>query len=246
MIQSKTNLNDLRIVSDEGEHELIEQRDYGYRSQFLDVHFKNIKDELIKFIRESEHILGCIAWLTDPEILDALSTISCSLFVQKEDFLRPDVGARSNFKDELRRAYGRLTNRHLIRYNAPGHFLHRMSVCGDPDIDPVRVVGNHNRAKHSAFPRMHNKFLVACQFDAKRSACPEITGYPEGLFTPYAVWTGSFNFTKNAGMSFENAVVIRDLKIAEHYANEWSQIGAFSEPLDWGSEWCAPEWRIGT
>lgn len=65
-------------------------------------------------------------------------------------------------------------------------------------------------------------------------------------YKPYAVWTGSFNFSDNGTKSFENAVVIEDVAIAEAYLEEWGQIAALSEPLDWSSEWMAPEWRIGT
>jgi len=236
---SKINLNDMTICSDDGGFSDKPQKDYGYRSDLVDVHFKNIKRELIRFITNAEHILGCVAWLTDPDILDALSSVSCSIFVQKEDFLRPDVGSDTGFKKGLRAAYARLSNKHLVRFMAPG-VLSGMSYCGDPEIDAVRVVGNHNRSKHPAFPRMHNKFLVACRIEAGQ----KFNG--ESALKAYAAWTGSFNFTKNAGMSFENAVVLRNPEIAAQFANEWSQIGAFSEPLNWNSDWCAPEWRIGS
>jgi len=60
------------------------------------------------------------------------------------------------------------------------------------------------------------------------------------------VWTGSYNISKTAAKSLENVVIIHDKMVAEMYFNEWSQITALSEPLDWESEWCDPEWRIGT
>lgn len=63
---------------------------------------------------------------------------------------------------------------------------------------------------------------------------------------PYAVWTGSFNFTKNATQSLENAVVIRDRRIATAFLNEWAQITCLSERLDWSRSYVCPEWRIGT
>jgi phosphatidylserine/phosphatidylglycerophosphate/cardiolipin synthase-like enzyme len=65
-------------------------------------------------------------------------------------------------------------------------------------------------------------------------------------FVPYEVWTGSFNFTKNATYSFENAIVSRDRNLVAAYFSEFSQLAALSEPLDWEVEWVAPEWRIGT
>ena len=67
-----------------------------------------------------------------------------------------------------------------------------------------------------------------------------------GVSDTACVWTGSYNISQTAAKSLENAVVIRDQVIAQAYFNEWSQIMALSEPLDWESEWVAPEWRIGT
>ncbi len=61
---------------------------------------------------------------------------------------------------------------------------------------------------------------------------------------PYAVWTGSFNFTHNASRSFENAVYIEDEKIAQAYVDEYVQLLALSESLDWESECAEPDMRI--
>jgi hypothetical protein len=81
------------------------------------------------------------------------------------------------------------------------NILSSVSVSCDPSIDAVRCVGNHNKDKKPAFPRMHNKFLVF----AKKGR------------GPYAVWTGSFNLTRNAGLSLENALYITQPKIINAY-----------------------------
>lgn len=47
-------------------------------------------------------------------------------------------------------------------------------------------------------------------------------------------------------MSLENALYITEPAIVEAYFNEYQQIAALSEPLNWGSDWCAPEWRLGS
>jgi hypothetical protein len=69
-------------------------------------------------------------------------------------------------------------------------------------------------------------------------------------YNPIAVWTGSFNFTKNAGNSFENAIYFSDKsgnnEIINSYLNEHHQIFCLSESLDWKNDWCEPEFRIGT
>jgi len=87
---------------------------------------------------------------------------------------------------------------------------------------------------------MHNKFLVF----RKASGVDAESGRPQ--LDPYAVWTGSFNFTRNATASLENALVLTDPAIVRACYQEWEQILALSELLDWESDWIEPEWRIGS
>ena len=54
---------------------------------------------------------------------------------------------------------------------------------------------------------------------------------------PQFVWTGSFNASKAATNSFENAVIIRSETVALAYHREFSMLFMLSEPLDWTSEW---------
>lgn len=98
-----------------------------------------------------------------------------------------------------------------------------------------------NTAKDPAFPRMHNKFVIFCEVIEGKE---DYQWYP--IVKPYAVWTGSFNVTKNATASFENALYITEPTIVNAYYQEWAQITALSESLNWFSDWCEPEWRIGT
>jgi phosphatidylserine/phosphatidylglycerophosphate/cardiolipin synthase-like enzyme len=205
----------------------------------VSVYFRDIENKLLSHIAEADAVFGAVAWLTSDSILDALSKLSdVSIVVQKEDFLRPDIGASNNWKQGLRTKYSKLKCG-LTRYSFP-NILSSMSVASDPSIDPIRCVGNHNREKKPAFPRMHNKFLV---FTKVLQSDDE---YGPEKIEPYAVWTGSFNFTKNATKSLENALFITDRVIVEAFFNEYGQIAAMSEPLDWTSDWAEPEWRIGT
>lgn len=86
---------------------------------------------------------------------------------------------------------------------------------------------------------MHHKFIVLCR---------EVESEPHTYmnYNPYEVWTGSFNFTKNAGSSFENAIVLKDVHLVKAFFSEFAQIAALSEPLDWESEWVQPQWRLGS
>jgi len=208
----------------------------------LEVHFRHLEAKLIHMIKEADLIVGCVAWLTSTPILNALAGVpsGVSIVVQKEDFLRPDIDSRGGWAARLRQRYEALIPTYE-RYGM-GNLVGQLSVSGDASIQPVRCMGNYNTDKSPAWPRMHNKFLVFCQTSEPNP--DDEMGYP--AINPYAVWSGSFNLTKNANLSLENAIVIRNRAIVEAYYNEWQQVLALSEPLDWTAEWCAPEWRIGT
>jgi hypothetical protein len=219
---------------------------------WCEVFFRDIEHELIQKIRESDVVFGAVAWLTNLDILAELAKKSVVIVVQKEDFLRPDKATWA----QLHAAYGRLHNR-WDRYDIPG-MVSNLSSCSDPSLDAIRCVGNHNRTKKPAFPRMHNKFVifgkrykfwehVADAGDAPD--CDDWCRCGDCLchdFELTGVWTGSFNFTQNSTRSLENAVYIHDKEISQAYFDEWSQIFALSEPLNWEEDWCCPEYRIGT
>jgi phosphatidylserine/phosphatidylglycerophosphate/cardiolipin synthase-like enzyme len=193
--------------------------------------------------------MGAVAWLTDENMINALATPKngCAIVVQKEDFLRPDLGSsRGSWAQVLRGRYDRLRPP-PARYELPG-IAAGLNLCGDPSFGAIRCVGNRNSDKSPAFPRMHNKFLVfATRVPHARSSPEKVyIGDYDASYLPYAVWTGSFNLTHNATQSLENAVILRNEEIASAYANEWAQIFALSEPLDWENEWITPEYRVGT
>jgi len=205
----------------------------------ISVYFRDIERKLLKYIGSADAVFGAVAWLTNDAILDALAQLSnVSIIVQKEDFLRPDIEASKNWKNDLRKKYAGLRC-NLLRYSFK-NILSSMSLGGDPSIDAVRCVGNHNRDKKPAFPRMHNKFIIFAK------VLPSSEEYDLETIQPYAVWTGSFNFTKNATDSLENALYITEPSIVNAFFDEYGQIAAMSEPLDWTSDWTEPEWRIGT
>lgn len=227
------NLNDLGVPMD---HETEPQADHGMSAVAkIDVVFRNHRSRLLDEIARCDVVLGCVAWLTDSVVLGALASRQhVSIVVQKEDFLRPDL--RQAWGQHLRRLYGALPSP-LLRYALPGG-VSGLNYAGDPKIAPVRCVGNHNRDKQPAWPRMHNKFLVFCD-QGKDS-------YGDTAVVPRRVWTGSYNISLNAAASWENAVLIESAEVADAYAREFAQILTFSEPLDWTSDWVAPEYRIGS
>jgi hypothetical protein len=234
------NLNELLIPDADGNDQKL--NDFSVQSDNLSIYFRNLEDNLVNHIKSADIILGAVAWLTSYPVLDALAQDNKDVVfvIQKEDFLRPDMGQFKDFKKTLKKKYGKLKNT-LTRYDFTDTILPNMSFSSDPSIDPVSCVGNINNAKVAAFPRMHNKFLIF----AKRNNNSELT-HDEKSIIPYAVWTGSYNITKNASMSFENALYITDSKIVNAFYKEFAQIIALSESLDWFKDWVEPQWRIGT
>ena len=190
-----------------------------------------------------------MAWLTDAEILKALaSKKSVCIIVQKEDFQRPDIDVnlkevdwKKKWKIELRQSYDKLKC-NLEREDFDQNILSFISTHSiDTTLEAVRCVGNKNR-----HPLMHNKFLVFASYKNYNRPVSGYYDYGKIKIKPYAVWTGSFNFTKNSQNSLENALLIKDPLVVHAYYKEFGQIYAMSEPLDWTVDWVKPKWRIGS
>ncbi|MFW3413125.1 hypothetical protein ACN9J3_10370 [Aliarcobacter butzleri] len=233
------NLNNFQLDNDGNFSDSFIDNSVSSTSTGITVYFRDIEQKLLEHISKADAVFGAVAWLTSYSILDALAKKdNVSIVVQKEDFLRPDLDSRNDFKTTLRQKYNALKC-NLERYSFK-NILSQVSVCSDPSIEPIRCVGNHNKDKKPAFPRMHNKFLIFAKVE------PSTDGSSHETITPYGIWTGSFNLTKNATASLENALYITEKDIIDAYFKEYGQIAAMSEELDWSSEWVAPEWRIGT
>ena len=245
------NLNEAKSKHDDCRED-CSYKDNSIVSGNVKVLFRNLKENLCREIMKSHVVVGSVAWLTEPMILKTLSKKTVSIIVQKEDFLRPD-----SIKVNLKKLYGNLNCEKINRYYMP-NMIGKLSLGSDPSMQPVRCAGIHNsQHQKTSIPRVHNKFVVFCEMKKNIQASQyeagdeEIEGDPFEYFPPieikpYAVWTGSFNFTNNATNSLENAVVIYDENIAKAYFQEYGQIYAISEPLDWTAAWVEPEYRIGT
>ena len=236
-----------------------EQRDNGRVSGQVEAIFRDHRGRLVRLFQEAQEAglvcVGAVAWLTDPTILDAMATLPTSVLVQKEDFLRPDLVASNDggrWKKHLRAQYDAVgrSNRHsdlFIRQNCPDP-LGALTLLGDQDIAGVRCVGfpNNRGAAGVRQPLMHNKFLVFVELRDFSENQDDENGQPEPLWEPRMVWTGSCNLTRQSHRSRENTVIIRDPAIASAYLHEWADLMSLSEPLDWDSQWVAPQWHEGS
>jgi hypothetical protein len=243
-IAAMENLNSRRVSNE------LDNHDYTppdvVQSENITVYFRDLESHLVEKINQYPVVVGCVAWLTNDSILDALATRErVSIVIQKEDFLRPDSGEWSGKK--LRKKYGQLPPGVTLGQGEDwGILLNRLSYGSPCDAPPVNWMGNFNWDQSPSFPRMHNKFMVFCDIEVEVEDGEEM----RDCFTPKAVWTGSFNMTHNATLSMENAVFITDNVIANSYYYQWQYILSLSEKIDneyWHREWWFPDIpRIGS
>ena len=250
------DLNKLNPVGFVLEHLL----DFPHR-QITDtqVFFRNLEERLCQQIEAADAVVGCVAWLSSFPVLEALGRKQAvSIVVQKEDFLRRDSDDHTAHKLKLRAAYESIRPG-FIRDDVSFYRTSLPEIGRDAEqgIAAIRCMGVKGRGDR-VHPRMHHKFLVML-----RKADLHVE---KGVFCPYAVWTGSFNPTFTGTRSLENAVLITsdwsktleaeekgwehirtwcDTDIPHAYFQEWAQVLAHSEPLDWTSEQVEPEWEWG-
>ena len=248
MIDNPKSLRSLQIRynSRTGIEGLKKQSDYSQSDTDtnVDVFFDDLPNRLIGEINQADAVVGCVAWLTHPEILDALSKIECvSIVVQKMKNFAPDHATPEEISwvNRLRSRYNKLKPMSAFSLEE----TRWLGFDEGKELDGIRCLGdlvNRPGDKYNN-PKMHHKFLVLCKGEVGRAQISH--GVYGSDFEPYAVWTGSFNFTRNAGFSLENAVLIRGVDIAYRYLGEWAQLLALSEPLDWTAAHADPDLRYG-
>lgn len=224
------NLNLVLVPDEDGD--LSPQRDFSVNNVTADVSifFKDIEAELLLFIEKYDYIVGCVAWLSNDVILKALADkLGVCIIVQKEDFIRSDYGQRSERKKKgIFQLYS-----NLPCFDAEDDLFPEGSMKFAARLDAVLCVGMKNVDHKPSFPRCHHKFIVGCTRASEYS----------GVLCPQEVWTGSFNFSRAATLSFENAVRIHDKECAAAYFQEFCQIASLAEPLDWADDKLNPYWR---
>jgi hypothetical protein len=169
-------------------------------------YFTDILPALIAHIQDSARVYGCIAWLTERNVLNALEKVPCNIIVQQEDWSLP-------IRQSCLPQYQKLTP---VPYTYYQQFKPTLRCVRENYTEKaVRSIGAPEAANTTtALPRMHHKFLI---MEKNNGAV--------------GVWTGSFNFTKNATNSLENAVFITDENIVRQYREEFIQLFCLSGEL---------------
>jgi hypothetical protein len=212
----------LNLVQKTCANQKIAQIDNSVTHGDISIYFRNQLDKLVDYIKEADAVVGCIAWLASDKIITALQQVKhgVNIVVQKESWIKPHAP-----KDE------KLTPYEKYQLMQPYCPVDMKDVSDEIKKSAVRCCGVHGSWKGENIPRMHNKFLV---FGEIR----------EGLFEPYAVWTGSTNMSHNSENSLENAIYIKNSDVARAYEKEWREILAISEGLDWKTDDCVPDIRF--
>ena len=165
----------------------------------VSVHFRDLESNIIRYIKNADIVVGCVAWLTSFPILNSLKEkVAVSIVVQKEEFLRPDYGEKKDCSNKrLYKAYNSLPR--LYRTNkATSEAIVLRTNTMDSEAEPIsaiRCVGFARRKNQFSLPLMHHKFLVFCRYKGIYEEYEDYTGkYPScnlfgnyGKIKPYAV-----------------------------------------------------------
>ena len=171
------------------------------------------------------------------------------IIVQEEDFLRPDTsftGNKEEWRDQIKLLYDALAGDAATEGM---NFKLGISYSGSWDTG-IRRCGWQNKNKESAFPRMHNKFLLCFDqcYGVDEDGAYIIPEYGNKIGKDGCVITGSYNYTENSNNSLENIVCIKNEEVLNAYVEEFKQITVMSMPLNWNTEWTPNnnELRYGT
>lgn len=115
------------------------ERTQRYERGCVSVYFDQFATHLIHWIRQSTMVRGCIAWITEPNVLDAMTEVKggVQLIVQKETFLQ-----------KAKDAYGESL---LKRYQS-------LPAPGKHETNSMWTLGSASNRKQKA--RLHSKFFV--------------------------------------------------------------------------------------
>ena len=227
----------------------------------FEVVLRNLKGRFVDLLDEARRdglvCTGVFYRLTEPEVLESLATLPTSIVVQKDGCWRAagDSMSQPGWKHLLRSDYDDIAG------SGEQHPLFQRQHCPSPlgdvgllegqTISGIRCFGLANDSgadEKSPVPILHHKFVIFSELtDAGEPEPGDVTD-PSGNVTwrPRILWTGSYNPTRLASRSLENAVIIRRKDVAVQFLLAWAKIMAISEPLDWTDPGLNPQWNDRT
>lgn len=203
-------------------------------------YFEKLEEHLIGYIEKSSYVVGCVAWLTNQNIIEALENIKgAKIIINKEEYLNPKMEKGQQFFYRCLRG----------RYNDIPDMFESICKCCSKNMlqcqNFCKIFGNinteyistniqsetdtHNKGNKKGailtcgivnnHSKMHHKFLIFFNDD----------------IIPTGLWTGSYNLSKTSNFSLENALYITDIDVIREYIKEFLAIYPFSESYNWTS-----------
>lgn len=213
-----TNFN-LNVVRAENCH-------YRLLNNKVQPFFDNLEQHLVGYIEKSSYVIGCVAWLTNRNIIETLENIAGSkIIINKEEYLSSKMLSGKKYYYKCLRG----------RYDdIPDMFGTNCLCCSkamtDCDNFKKKIGGDIGRTRKNEgailtcgivnnFSKMHHKFLI----------------FIDDKLNPTGLWTGSYNLSNTSNFSLENALYITDADTINEYIKEFMAIYVYSEPYNWES-----------
>lgn len=189
-------------------------------------YFENLEQHLIKYIENATYIIGCSAWLTNRNIIEALSsTKGVKLIINKEEYLNSDmeIGKKFHYKC-LRGKYNEIpdlfdtkcSHCNKLIYGCQ-NFIDQIGNFADTNTNTDKKGAILTCGIVNSRTKMHHKFLI----------------FFDDSIKPIGVWTGSYNTSNLSNFSLENALYITDERVIAEYTKEFAIIYKFSEEYNW-------------
>ena len=204
----------------------------------MSVYFSDIHEKLINVIKQygaNNTVVGCIAWLSNRNIINTIAKYCKRVLfvVNNEDYSKWGNGKNPELYQKLPRFNQPLAVafKHL---NTPLNTLEvNSNKISTSNYAPVRAYGN----PCGKGPLLHSKYLVFFKTvtiivtNVDKDDDDGQDNVEKDIEIPFAVWTGSINFTEGSKNNQENAQFIINKEIAEAYFNDFSTTFMHSEPI---------------
>lgn len=176
-------------------------------------------------------VLGCVPWLTDGAVVDALVSFDqCCIVVDKQQDDYAAVRRLARDGRPLSSAYlAGFTDTALPDEDGNPPVIHPFSGMPDPvELGPVRVAGHRKARDGSSKPMLHAKMAVlgvTTLYEDDEMFAGDLL-----RFAPKATWMGSANWTWGARSHIEFGVWSSDPQLVGHNYNYLLSLLKFSEP----------------
>ena len=184
----------------------------------IEVHFRNLEEVLLREVRQADILLGCVAWITSQPILEEIAKKPACLIVDRKLprmnqklqglYKKVQVHPKDPIYEMLKSGHGWAD---YFCYSSKSGRPIPHTIYGDWNFEAGLYFVDGGSWRY-----MHHKFLLMLKYNG-------ICSCGKSLYKP-TVWTGSYNFTKNAKTGLENATIIRDPTVCASFLCEFLEV----------------------